>query len=160
MTKADKIKKQYEGNRELIKAWTGLTDEDLAVLKYESGVQYAQDNLGNPDFVTIVLKSANYWAWWKNQWAKRDEEFIDSIKITPNGERFILVDVTPPSRTNGFQLRGKCSIQVALTLTTELTRRKYLEYHSPNNLQNYPHKSILEESYKLMIHEYVKNIQK
>lgn len=56
-------------------------DEDYALFQYETGLQYLAEYIPNDRFGAEQLtRSKVYWNWWKNQWAMRDEAFIEMVK--------------------------------------------------------------------------------
>ncbi len=149
MSRADKIKKQYALNLALIKEYTGLSDERVSTLIYEFGERYALDRLGGEKYVNIVLQSSQYWAWWKNQWSMRDEDFLSKIELCVwSGEIWF----------HSVNMVGYNTVShAALIRDKEALEALYLQHHSPEQIAQYPHRSVLEESYRMFIHLHVKN---
>jgi len=82
LTHAQAVKLQNVTNEQLIQALFDLNQDDYSELKFDSGIRYAK-RLTDSDEVgfDFLVKTRFYWQWWKNEWAKRDEEFIDKYSV-------------------------------------------------------------------------------
>jgi len=78
-TQADIDKLQNVTNEQLIQALFDLSEQQYCDLKYNSGLTYAK-RLTDSDEVgfEFLIKTKFYWHWWKNEWAKRDNEFLET----------------------------------------------------------------------------------
>ena len=78
-TQADLDRLQNVTNEQLVQALFDLTEQAYCELKYNSGLTYAK-RLTDSDQVgyDFLIKTKFYWQWWKNEWAKRDNEFLET----------------------------------------------------------------------------------
>ena len=78
VSQADRVRIQAERNAELIQVMLDMDAELYAQFKFDTGLRYAEimtnkDKTG----LNILVQTKFYWAWWNNQWAKRDAYFLE-----------------------------------------------------------------------------------
>ncbi len=101
------------------------SDLQYSYFQYESGLAYLRHYITHDQWGQDMLqRSKLFWNWWKNQWLLRDEAFIHEYH-----EELI-----------NIQLVTRCSL--------------YYDLHDAAKLASdiYPNKTVLDESYCLMIH--------
>lgn len=102
------------------------SEMEFAEFQYESGLTYLKAYLSKDAYGQDALAASKiFWNWWKNQWANRDEVFY--------------LDVT----TSEISLANRVRLYRALHDGYNLTK----EIH--------PHRVVMEESYALMVTEFV-----
>ena len=102
------------------------TDLQYAEYQFEQGHAYLTAYLkGDAHIISAMERSRVFWSWWKNHWTNRDESFVEFIANT------------------SYDLR---------TL-----REIYTDVHDAPTLAAciYPSGAILEESYKMMVSDFV-----
>ncbi len=81
-TQADLNRLQSVTNEELIQALFDMTADHLSEIKYEGGLAYAKRMTDNDEVgYDFLTQTKFYWQWWKNEWAKRDAEFIELYSV-------------------------------------------------------------------------------
>lgn len=73
----DTVKLQNLNNEQLIQAVLDWDEMQYCEFKYEAGIAYAKritdgDVLG----YKMLIETRFFWQWWKNEWSKRDEDFL------------------------------------------------------------------------------------
>jgi hypothetical protein len=60
----------------------GWSEEEHAWYIYESGNKYLDILFdGHPAAKTVLEKRKEFWNWWKNLWAKRDESIVENLEF-------------------------------------------------------------------------------
>jgi hypothetical protein len=71
------IKLQILNNEQMVQAVLNWDEDQYCNFKYEAGIAYAKRMTDNDTVgFNFLIKTTFYWNWWKNEWAKRDEEFL------------------------------------------------------------------------------------
>lgn len=74
----EKTKAQHRHSTELILALMDLTVEQFNEFQYYAGVNYANYITGGDEMgLDLLISTKYYWSWWRNEWAKRDELFLE-----------------------------------------------------------------------------------
>lgn len=64
-------------NEQLVQAVLNWDEERYCYFKYDAGIAYAKRMTDNDTIgFDFLIKTTFYWNWWKNEWAKRDNEFL------------------------------------------------------------------------------------
>lgn len=60
-----------------------ISDQTYAELVQNNGIEWIKKYLNSNDeqILYAVAKSPMFWAWWKNQWLIRDEQFCREISL-------------------------------------------------------------------------------
>lgn len=57
-------------------------EEQYANFQYKTGCQYLQSYIPNdPAGIDQLVESKIFWAWWKNHWLQRDEDFLNNAEV-------------------------------------------------------------------------------
>lgn len=60
-----------------VMALLDIDDMEYNLIQYEQGVNYLHTYLKGDEWgIGVMERSAIFWAWWKNHWANRDEQFL------------------------------------------------------------------------------------
>ena len=76
---SEQQKRHYEAKRAVMQAlcWT---EENYAYMQYNSGLHYLALYLdGYPEAIDMLLRSRLWWAWWRNRWVERDEQWLRNM---------------------------------------------------------------------------------
>jgi len=116
-----------ETNKQIICRILELSDQDYGNMVFEQAYAYMQkiiptDHVG----MDYLSKNALFWAWWENQWNRRDAIFINRWKLST-----INYILQPP---------------VLRSLKAE-----YYEAHDIETLNIYPNRIVMDETYAIMI---------
>ena len=102
----------------------GITELVYAQLVEDLGYQFARHyTLGNEWSVNYLTKTAAFWAWWRSQWQLRDEVFIADYNDYAG----------TGSENNLFEW--------------------WLESHTPQKVESYPSRYIIQQAWALMVEE-------
>lgn len=72
-------------NEQLIQALLDWDEDQYCYFKYDTGIAYAQRITDNDSIgVDMIIKTRFFWQWWKNEWAKRDADFLQYYAGTIN----------------------------------------------------------------------------
>lgn len=117
-------------NQQLICQSLGLTDLDYSTMVFEYSNQWMKRYFFNDEIMIKALeKSPMFWAWWKNQWQIRDEQFITMCSLNQIDE----------------VLEGTCR-----TVAIEL----YEAEHDAHKLIVFPNKLVRMEAGREIIKQY------
>jgi hypothetical protein len=79
------IKLQILTNEQLVQAVLDWDEGQYCWFKYEAGISYAKRITENDTIgYNLLIKTTFYWNWWKNEWAKRDADFLQYYAGTSN----------------------------------------------------------------------------
>lgn len=85
------IKLQILNNEQLVQAVLDWSEEQYCWFKYKAGLDYAKRMTDNDTVgYDFLIKTTFYWNWWKNEWAKRDADFLQYYSGT--ADKSILLD--------------------------------------------------------------------
>jgi hypothetical protein len=71
------IKLQILNNEQLVQAVLDWNEDQYCLFKYEAGISYAKRMTDNDAIgFDFLIRTTFYWNWWKNEWAKRDADFL------------------------------------------------------------------------------------
>ncbi|MBD3748971.1 MAG: hypothetical protein IE931_05700 [Sphingobacteriales bacterium] len=80
-TYIQKIKQQDLSNQQLIMQMLHLSDEEYFNNVFDRGMDYAREETDGDEFgQQILTQSPSFWAYWKNEWAKREQHFLAMYK--------------------------------------------------------------------------------
>lgn len=69
---------ERQSNEQLIQALLDWDEQQYCQFKYDMGLRYAHYQTGGDEIgFEVLIKTNYYWAYWKNEWSKRDSEFIE-----------------------------------------------------------------------------------
>ena len=72
-------------NEQLVQAVLDWDEERYCYFKYEAGIAYAKRITDNdPIGIDMIIRTRFFWQWWKNEWAKRDADFLRYYPGTAN----------------------------------------------------------------------------
>ena len=79
------IKLAILNNEQLVQAVLDWTEQQYCDFKFDAGLAYAKRMTDN-DVIgfDFLIKTTFYWNWWKNEWAKRDADFLEYYSDTAN----------------------------------------------------------------------------
>lgn len=81
LTQAERVRIEHAYNRKQILWLTGLTKSQLSQMIFDHGVswlmRYTGEESGN--LIREVLSQPLIWAWWKNEWHRRDEGYLPAL---------------------------------------------------------------------------------
>ncbi|MEB0299583.1 hypothetical protein [Mucilaginibacter sp. 5C4] len=85
------VKLQILNNEQMIQAVLNWDEMQYCEFKYEAGISYAKritdgDELG----YRMLIETRFFWQWWKNEWSKRDEDFL--IYYSGSADKSVLLD--------------------------------------------------------------------
>lgn len=103
-------------------------------LQFEMGLTYLDNETKlDKEAAKIMAETPLFWAWWRNQWVKRDKDFLRTVrKIGAARKRTIY--------------------------RAETIAQTYQKYHSVNSILFSPHKAAIRESYAQFIGKLNKEI--
>lgn len=109
-------------HKQLIYAALKLNDSSYHQLVFDTGMQWIRDrfSLNDEEITYVVAKSAEFWAWWRNQWGLRDAQFVYDCSL----ER------------QELPLSGD-TLQMAMNL--------YYELHQAQNIKVYPNRFVIAD---------------
>lgn len=70
---------------ELVLVMLELTEAEHFEFMVDKAIEYLKKQCG-PDVIgqQRLLEQSEFWAWWKNHWNRRDEQFLDEVLVTEN----------------------------------------------------------------------------
>lgn len=76
MTHTENRNRSMEQLQQQVCRMLHITDLEYANRQFEAGCAYLDAYIPNdPDGAAQLQRSAVYWAWWRNHWSMRDEQF-------------------------------------------------------------------------------------
>lgn len=73
----ENVRKQHSSTAELVKVLLNWSTEEYNEFQYVAGINYAHHITGGDEMgFDMLVTTKYYWAWWRNEWAKRDADFI------------------------------------------------------------------------------------
>lgn len=123
-THIQKVRDRAIHNRQLIQHIIGWSDLDYCEFQMEVGYEWVDANIpGDRWGRDILVKSEIFWKWWINQWNRRDAGFLEYY--------------------------GR---EHTLSPTVIRTMREiYKSEHRLEKLNCYPNRIILEDTFKIMV---------
>lgn len=80
VTHIDRMRGQYNYNRKQVLFLTGMTEAQYAQLMFDTGVEWLCQYTGDDEeMLRMVLSQPVVWQWWKNEWNRRDDEFLPAL---------------------------------------------------------------------------------
>jgi hypothetical protein len=81
MSQATIIIKEQQEARDQILVLCGFTEDRINELQWEGAIECLKKVLRSDEYGIYELpKSADFWLWWRDQWYRRDEQFLTSLK--------------------------------------------------------------------------------
>lgn len=113
-------KKECEALKQEISEHLGLSMEDLFWLQIDLGLEFLNNRLlypanKTPDLVEGVLRSEDFWIWWRQIWANTDREFL------ANYTKLMLLEFN----------RSETGLKI------------YRAWHSPKDIQQWPNIDVI-----------------
>lgn len=76
------IEKDFEEAREQVIALTGIAEDALNEMKFNAAMDCLEKVLGSDEHGIYELpKNVSFWLWWKEQWYRRDVQFINALQL-------------------------------------------------------------------------------
>ncbi len=81
----DAVKLEILNNQQLVQAVLNWEEQQYCDFQFEAGISYGKritdgDTMG----YDMLIRSRYFWQWWKNEWSKRDADFLDYYSSTAN----------------------------------------------------------------------------
>jgi hypothetical protein len=85
------------------------TAEEYTAFQYKQGCLYVQMYLSkNPEIIDELLANRIFWAWWRNEWANRDDVYVHNTEVLHLANRMplyrqlhdaetMILDMQPPA---------------------------------------------------------------
>jgi hypothetical protein len=125
----DWVKLQNLNNEQLIQAVLNWDEMQYCEFKYEAGIAYAKRMTDN-DVIgfDVLIQTRFFWQWWKNEWAKRDDEFLMYYSSTANKallhDQYLFQHSIPRLKSDELMERKACSM-VGYCLDEHLKNEKH-----------------------------------
>lgn len=110
LSHAQAIALQAERNAELIRTLLDWSEDQYNTFQYESGVEYAKIMTDGDEYgLSFILNARFFWQYWKNEWAKRNIEFLDSYSFQASAELLVRVysTINSAKRLSGNTVMNK-----------------------------------------------------
>ncbi len=79
-----RIKKEYASNQAYIQKVVNLTDLDYYNMEFETGCLFLEDLFPRAtswvNYYELHAYNKGFWLWWKAEWKKWEQEFVDYLK--------------------------------------------------------------------------------
>lgn len=116
MSIATQIIQDMHDARAQVMALCNFTDEDMNQLQWDGAIQCLEKVLqSDAHGIAELPKTQAFWLWWREQWYRRDLQFIDALRM----------DTTLMKYT--CTLPGTCTR--VLLVNTRARQTMYLAYH-------------------------------
>lgn len=81
LTHIKKVKLADLNQQQAICQLLDFTELEYCQNQYDKGLAYAKHQVDGDDFgYQVLIRSKSFWAYWKNEYAKREKEFIRNYK--------------------------------------------------------------------------------
>ena len=88
MSYTTEIKLLQDSTRQTVMLMLNWNDLQYGNFQFNQGEAYLEHHIGADVWgVKQIRESAQYWAWWRNQWFKRDQAFIELAQNKGIAER-------------------------------------------------------------------------
>lgn len=57
-----------------------LSAEQYSQLQYQAGIDYLRTKGYDASMCAVIESSRIFWNWWRNEWATRDQAFVNSVE--------------------------------------------------------------------------------
>ena len=82
-TQVELVKLQNIDNEQLVQALFDMDADTYCQFKFDTGISYARRMTMNDEMgYDMLIKTRFFWQWWKNEWAKREAEFLELYSAT------------------------------------------------------------------------------
>ncbi len=82
MNIAKQITNDMHEARKQVVALCNFTDEELNQLQWDAAIQCLEKVLQSDEFgIAELPKTSAFWAWWREQWYRRDMQFINALSF-------------------------------------------------------------------------------
>lgn len=126
------IRNEISNTRQAILTMLGWSEEQLFDFQHSMGKAYLQALIPRcPDVIDALVQNRIYWNWWRNEWLRRDRDFLKDLQATEQPHPGVIAELYRTLHSPEF-LAGSIS----------------------------PHAAILEESYATMIGNFNDSIVK
>lgn len=79
-TEADLQRLRKVTSEQLVQALFDIDEEGYGQIVFDTGIAYAKRLTDNDEVgFDFLIRTKFFWAWWKNEWTKRDDEFIETF---------------------------------------------------------------------------------
>jgi hypothetical protein len=80
MTNAQAYKKREQENRDAVKSWLKLTDDEATNLFIDTAYEYLRNVLGTDAYgLEHLPKTSEFWMWWRLEWNRIDAIFLSCL---------------------------------------------------------------------------------
>jgi hypothetical protein len=143
MSNAKTILKDIQNARDQVMELCGLTSEELAQLQWDGAMQCLHKVLGSDEYgIAELPKTSDFWLWWKDQWYRRDEAFLESLKFDVDRTQYTCAF---PGEDLRLYLEGSAQM-----------KGMYLRYHRMAGDNPLVNNNTMEVSFHQMIKDIVK----
>lgn len=119
--------KTTEQNQQLLIRSMQMSDLDYHNYVMDVAYEYLDHYVGKDHFgKNVLLNSKSFWTWWRIQWNRRNRIFINETRLNE------VVAIIQPE-------------------DSKLIKELYLEIHTVSEIQVYPNRIVMEQSYAEMI---------
>ena len=81
MTNAQAFKIREQQNRDAVKKWLKLTDDEASNLFIDTAYDYLKNVLGTDAYgLEHLPKTSEFWTWWRLEWNRIDSIFLNCIR--------------------------------------------------------------------------------
>jgi hypothetical protein len=143
MNAAAAILKDMREAQEQVSALCGFTSEEIGDMQFASAFECLERVLGSDQYgIDQLPKTSAFWHWWKEQWFRRDEQFLNNIKF----------DIETGKHIALIKNEGYLYVESASQF-----RQVYREYHRIDANNPEVNNNLMETSFHFMIKELAKN---
>jgi len=109
------VKLHILNNEQMVQAVLNWDEEHYCYFKYDAGIAYAKRMTDNDAIgFDFLIKTTFYWNWWKNEWAKRDADFLQYYSGTANKavlhDQYLFQHNIQRLKTDDLMERKACSM--------------------------------------------------
>ena len=95
MSHVQEIKSIQQFTRDKVMRLIGWDNLQYGQFQMAQAEAYLDYHIGaDVDGVQMIRESAQFWAWWRNHWHKRDMQFVEEVKDMDEAERVLFYEIT------------------------------------------------------------------
>lgn len=126
LTHVQKIRQENQTVKAKVEQLLGWDNHTYCHFQEEMGYRYLAEETNNDPAAKELVYMKSFWNWWKNQWIKRDIQFLKDV----------------------MNVGGKLPNSIYKASKIANT---YQQYHKVNAMLFEPHKEVIRESYARFI---------
>lgn len=136
LTNVEKVRQENAKVKAAIEAILDWHNDTFCQFQYEMGYEYLNDEIRLDSIAVQELSEMKeFWAWWRNQWAKRDIAFLETVLKIGNRRHLTIY-------------------------RNEKIVDTYKKHHQVDAINFSPHKTTMRESYSRFIGKLNKSLVK